>query len=105
MSPILPISFLVTLLCAFGAVEGVLFQQLLFVGAALSATILVCSFEAWSAREIPVRSDDETRLAITRTNDPLAADGRKVGPLQPCEPLKAASGAWSRDGKPHVRTR
>jgi hypothetical protein len=62
MSPILPISFLVTLLCAFGAVEGVLFQQLMFVGAALSATILVCSFEAWSAREIPVRSDDETRL-------------------------------------------
>lgn len=61
MSPILPISFLVTLLCAFGAVEGVLFQQLMFVGAALSATILVCSFEAWSAREIPVRSDDEAR--------------------------------------------
>ncbi len=58
MSPILPISFLVTLLCAFGAVEGLLFQQLLFVGTALSATILVCSFEAWSAREIPVRSDD-----------------------------------------------
>jgi hypothetical protein len=62
MSPILPISFLVTLLCAFGTVEGMLFQQLMFVGAALSATILVCSFEAWSAREIPVRSDDETRL-------------------------------------------
>jgi hypothetical protein len=61
MSPILPISFLVTVLCAFGAVEGVLFQQLMFVGA-LSATILVCSFEAWSAREIPVRSHDETRL-------------------------------------------
>ncbi|HWY83286.1 MAG TPA: hypothetical protein VNY10_15405 [Roseiarcus sp.] len=62
MSPILPISFLVTLLCAVGAVEGGLFQQLMFVGAALSATILVCSFEAWSAREIPVRSDDEIRL-------------------------------------------
>jgi hypothetical protein len=62
MSPILPISFLVTVLCAFGAVEGALFQELMFVGAALSATILVCSFEAWSAREIPVRSDDETRL-------------------------------------------
>ena len=62
MSPILPISFLVTLLCAFGAVEGALFQELMFVGAALSATILVCSFEAWSAREIPVRSDDENRL-------------------------------------------
>jgi hypothetical protein len=62
MSPILPISFLVTLLCAFGAVEGVLFQQLLFVAAALSATILVCSLEAWSAREVPVRADDEIML-------------------------------------------
>jgi hypothetical protein len=62
MSPILPISFLVTLLCAFGAVEGVLFQQLMFAGAALSATILICSLEAWSAREIPVRSEDETRF-------------------------------------------
>ena len=62
MSPILPISFLVTVLCALGAVEGVLFQELMFVGAALSATILVCSFEAWSAREIRVHSDDETRL-------------------------------------------
>ena len=62
MSPILPISFLVTLLCAFGAGEGVLFHQLMFVGAALSATILVCSLEAWSAREIPVRRDDELRL-------------------------------------------
>ena len=62
MSPILPISFLVTLLCAFGAIEGVPFQQALFVGAALSATILVCSLEAWSTQEIPVRSDDETRL-------------------------------------------
>ena len=58
MSPILPISFLLTLLCTLGAVEGVLFQQLMFVGAALSATILVCSLEAWSARDIPVRSDD-----------------------------------------------
>jgi hypothetical protein len=62
MSPILPISFLVTLLCTFGAVEGALFQQLMFVGAALSAAILVCSSEAGSAREIPVCSDDETRL-------------------------------------------
>ena len=62
MSPILPISFLLTLLCALGAVEGVLFQQLMFVGAALSATVLVCSLEAWSAREIPVRSDEEWKL-------------------------------------------
>ena len=45
-----------------GAVEGVLFQEVLFVGAALSATILVCSLEAWSAGEIPVRSNDEIRL-------------------------------------------
>jgi hypothetical protein len=62
MSPILPISLLLTLLCAFGAVEGVLFQQLMFVGAALSATILVCSIEAWSAREIAVRSDEDRKL-------------------------------------------
>ena len=62
MSAILPISFLVTLLCTFGAVEGVLFQQLMFVGAALSATILESPLEAWSAREIPVRTDDEIRL-------------------------------------------
>lgn len=63
MSPILPISFLLTLLCTLGAVEGVLFQQLMFVGAALSATILVCSLEAWSAREIPVRSDDNRMIS------------------------------------------
>jgi hypothetical protein len=59
MSPILPISFLATLLLTLGAIHGGLFQQLLFVGVALSATILICSLEAWSAREIPVRSDDE----------------------------------------------
>ena len=87
MSPILPISFLVTLLCAFGAVEGVLFQQLMFVGAALSATILVCSFEAWSAREIPVRSDDEARL-ITRITNRLAAEGRQIG----LDPILVAAG-------------
>jgi hypothetical protein len=58
MSPILPISLLVTVLCIFGAVDGVLFQQLLFVGAAVATTILVCSIEAWSAREVPVRSED-----------------------------------------------
>jgi hypothetical protein len=62
MSPILPISFLLALLCALAAVDGVLFQQLMFVGAALSATVLVCSVEAWSAREIPVRSNDDRKL-------------------------------------------
>jgi hypothetical protein len=59
MSPILPISFLLTPLCALGAFEGVILQQLMLVGAALSATILVCAAEAWSVREIPVRSDDQ----------------------------------------------
>jgi hypothetical protein len=59
MSPLLPISFLVTLLCMVGAMDGFAFQQLLFVGAAVAATILVCSLEAWSSRELPVRSEDE----------------------------------------------
>jgi hypothetical protein len=59
MSPILPISLLLTVLCMFGAVEGVLFQQLLFVGAAFAATVSVCSLEAWSAREAPVLSEDD----------------------------------------------
>jgi hypothetical protein len=62
MSPILPISLSVTVLCIIGAIEGVLDQQLLFVGAAVAATVLVCSIEAWSAREAPVRSEDERSL-------------------------------------------
>jgi hypothetical protein len=33
----------------------------MFVGTAMSATILVCAFEARSARKIPVRADDESR--------------------------------------------
>jgi hypothetical protein len=62
MSPILPISLFITVLCIFGAIDGVLYQQLLFVGAAIAATILVCSFEAWSAREAPAPREDERRL-------------------------------------------
>jgi len=62
MSPILPISLLVTVLCVLGAIEGVLDQQLLFVGGAVAATVLVCSFEAWSAREAPAAPDDERSL-------------------------------------------
>ena len=58
MSLVLPISFLVTFLCLFGAIDGPRFQQLLFVGAAAAATIAVCSLEAWSAREVRVRSED-----------------------------------------------
>ena len=67
MSPILPISFLVTLLCAFGAVEGVPFQQALFVGAALSATILVCSLEAWEREKSRSAATTSSGFAITRT--------------------------------------
>ena len=69
MSAILPISFALTLLCAFGAIDGALFRQLMFVGVALSATILVCSLEAWSAREIPVRSDEERETRNAKAID------------------------------------
>jgi hypothetical protein len=59
MSLVLPISFLLTLVCLFGAIDGPRFQQLLFAGAAAAAIIAVCSLEAWSARgEVPVRSED-----------------------------------------------
>jgi hypothetical protein len=58
MSPILPISFVATLLCVLVAIDWALYQQVLFVGAALSATVWVCSLEAWSC-QAPVRSEDE----------------------------------------------
>jgi hypothetical protein len=58
MSLVLPISFLLTLVCLFGAIDEPRFQQLLFAGAAAAATIAVCSLEAWSAREVPVRRED-----------------------------------------------
>jgi hypothetical protein len=59
MSPILPISFVATLLCVLIAIDWALYQQILFVGAALSATVWVCSLEAWSCQEAPARSEDE----------------------------------------------
>jgi hypothetical protein len=59
MSPILPISLLIAIFCFIGAIDGILFQQLLFVGAAVAVTVLVCSFEAWSAREAPGPEEDE----------------------------------------------
>jgi hypothetical protein len=59
MSPILPISLLVAVFCFIGAMDGILFQQLLFVGGAVAVTVLVCSFEAWSAREVPAPQEDE----------------------------------------------
>ena len=59
MSLILPISFVVTLLYVLIAVDWALYQQILFVGAsALSATVWVCSLEAWSC-QAPVTSEDE----------------------------------------------
>jgi hypothetical protein len=60
MSPILPISFVATLLCVLVAIDWALYQQILFVGAALSATVWVCALEAWSCQEAPVRSNDES---------------------------------------------
>ena len=59
MSPILPISFVATLLCVLVAIDWPLYQQILFVGAALSATVWVCALEAWSCQEAPAKSEDE----------------------------------------------
>ena len=59
MSPILPISLVATLLCVLVAIDWALYQQILFVGAALSATVWVCSLEAWSCQEAPAKSEDE----------------------------------------------
>jgi hypothetical protein len=61
MSAVVPISFLLTLVCVLAAIDWPLLQQLLFVGAAVAATILVCSLEAWSSQEAPVRSEDGRR--------------------------------------------
>jgi hypothetical protein len=61
MSLILPISFVVTLLCVLVAIDWALYQQLLFVGAALSATVWVCSLEAWSTQATPVGEDERSR--------------------------------------------
>ena len=63
MSLILPISFVVTLLCVLVAIDWALYQQVLFVGAALSATVWVCSLEAWSAQAAPTNEDEPSRLS------------------------------------------
>ena len=60
MSSILPISFLATLLCVLVAIDWALYQQILFVGAALSATVWVCSLEAWSTQAPPASADDRS---------------------------------------------
>jgi hypothetical protein len=59
MSAILPISFVVTLLCVLLAIDWAFYQQILFVGAALSATVWACALEAWSCQEARVTSEDE----------------------------------------------
>ncbi|HEY5205981.1 MAG TPA: hypothetical protein VIJ63_15455, partial [Roseiarcus sp.] len=59
MSPILPISFVATLLCVLVAIDWAWYQQVLFVGAALSATVWVCSLEAWSCQEAPAKTEDD----------------------------------------------
>ena len=71
MSPILPISFVATLLCVLVAIDWALYQQILFVGAALSATVWVCSLEAWSCQEAPAKSEDERSLLIRSSDRPL----------------------------------
>ncbi|HTZ68580.1 MAG TPA: hypothetical protein VMB83_14180 [Roseiarcus sp.] len=65
MSLVLPISFLATLLCVLVAIDWALYQQILFVGAALSATVWVCSLEAWSTQAMPVSEDERSRLDPT----------------------------------------
>ena len=61
MSLILPISFVATLLCVLVAIDWALYQQILFVGAALSATVWVCSLEAWSTQATPMSEDERSR--------------------------------------------
>lgn len=58
MSLILPISFVATLICVLVAIDWALYQQILFLAAALSATVWVCSLEAWS-QEAPTGGDGE----------------------------------------------
>ena len=65
MSLVLPISFLATLLCVLVAIDWALYQQILFVGAALSATVWVCSLEAWSTQATAVSEDERSRLDPT----------------------------------------
>ena len=59
MSIILPVSFIATLLCVLVAIDWAWYQQILFVGAALSATVWVCLVEAWGCQEAPPRSGEE----------------------------------------------
>ena len=59
MSIVVPISFVVTLLCVLVAIDWELYQQILFLGAALSATVWACSLEAWSCQGAQARSGDE----------------------------------------------
>ena len=59
MSMLLPISFVATLLCVLVAIDWPLYQQILFVGAALFATVWVCLFEAWGWRNTPAPDGEQ----------------------------------------------
>jgi hypothetical protein len=59
MSIIVPISFVVALLCVLVAIDWALYQQILFVGVALAATVWACSFDARSYREAQITGEDE----------------------------------------------
>ena len=59
MSIILPISFVATLVCVLVAIDWALYQQILFVGAALSATVCVSLLEDWGCQEAPPGSREE----------------------------------------------
>jgi hypothetical protein len=61
MSVILPISFVITLLCVLLAINWPLYQQILFLGAALSATVWACSLEAWSQEASAGSKDERSR--------------------------------------------
>lgn len=63
MSHVLPLSFLATLLCVLVAIDWALYQQVLFVGAVLAATVWVSSFEAWSAAAPAPAKDRRARSA------------------------------------------
>jgi hypothetical protein len=63
MSPAVPISFLITLLCVLIAIDWPVLQQFMLVGATAGATVFFCYIEGLELKDRPVRSDDgaETR--------------------------------------------
>jgi hypothetical protein len=58
VSPVIPISFLATLLCVLLAIDWPMFQQVMFVGAAAAATVFFCYLEGLGLHEQPVRTEE-----------------------------------------------